>query len=77
MGPVLNSPYLTPREAAEFLRISERTLTSMRYRDVGPRFRKHGGTVVYHIDDLRAWSRTYDYGSGPKHSEKNRERPSL
>ncbi len=77
MGPVLNSPYLTPREAAEFLRISERTLTNMRYRKAGPRFRKHGGTVVYHIDDLRAWSRIYDYGTGPKHKKTIVERPSV
>lgn len=69
MDIVLDSPFLTPAEAAKFLRIKLRTLNNMRYRDEGPRYRKHGGTVVYHIDDLRAWSCKQDCGTGPKHSE--------
>jgi hypothetical protein len=29
----------------------------MRWQQTGPDSRKHGGRVVYHIDDLDAWSR--------------------
>ena len=52
------SPYLTEREAAEFLRLRPRTLANMRWRGIGPKYRKHGGRIVYDIDDLIAWSRS-------------------
>ena len=51
-----DSPYLTPREAAAFLRLKRRTLANMRHRRTGPHYRKHGGRIVYSIDDLTAWS---------------------
>ena len=50
------SPYLTPREAAAFLRLKRRTLANMRHRRTGPQYRKHGGRIVYSVDDLKAWS---------------------
>ena len=52
-----DSPYLTPREAAAFLRLKRRTLANMRHRRTGPHYRKHGGRIVYSVDDLKAWSR--------------------
>ena len=52
-----DSPYLTPREAAAFLRLKRRTLANMRHRRTGPHYRKHGGRIVYSVDDLTAWSR--------------------
>lgn len=52
------SPFLNVKEAAEYLRLRKRTLDNMRWQGVGPRFRKHGGRVVYHRDDLKAWSET-------------------
>lgn len=73
MGSFLDSPFRTPKEAAAFLRIRERTLLNMRYRKAGPRFRKHGGKVIYHVKDLRAWSRDYDFGFGPSHRERKRK----
>lgn len=50
------SPFLNVEEAAAYLRLKKRTLDNMRWQGVGPRFRKHGGRVVYHRDDLKAWS---------------------
>lgn len=50
------SPFLTTREAAHYLCLSYRTLEKMRLTGHGPRFRKHGRYVRYHIADLDAWS---------------------
>jgi excisionase family DNA binding protein len=50
------SPFLTTREAAHYLSLSFRTLEKMRLTGNGPRFRKHGRYVRYHIADLDAWS---------------------
>ncbi|WP_419739564.1 helix-turn-helix transcriptional regulator [Ruegeria sp.] len=50
------SPFLTTREAAYYLCLSYRTLEKMRLTGNGPRFRKHGRYVRYHIADLEAWS---------------------
>ena len=58
------SPYCTPKEAAEYLRLEVRTLNSMRWRNAGPRYRKHGNRVFYRYADLDAWSGGNDCGSG-------------
>ncbi|WP_371637067.1 helix-turn-helix transcriptional regulator [Stappia sp. P2PMeth1] len=50
------SPFLSTREAAFYLGLSYRTLEKMRLTDAGPRYRKHGRFVRYHIADLEAWS---------------------
>jgi predicted DNA-binding transcriptional regulator AlpA len=50
------SPFLDVIEAAAYLRLKRRTLDNMRWQGIGPRFRKHGGRVVYHRDDLNDWS---------------------
>jgi Helix-turn-helix domain len=50
------SPYLTAAEAAEFLRLKAHTLENMRSLGTGPKFRKHGGRILYHRTDLRIWS---------------------
>lgn len=50
------SPFLRLSEAANFLRLDRRTLDNMRQRGTGPLYTKHGGRVVYHHDDLIAWS---------------------
>jgi excisionase family DNA binding protein len=50
------SPFLTTREAAHYLSLSYRTLEKMRLTGHGPRFRKHGRYVRYHIADLDDWS---------------------
>lgn len=51
-----SSPYLLAAEAAAYLRLEERTINNMRWRGEGPAYRKHGGKVIYHRDDLDAWS---------------------
>lgn len=53
---MLESPFLTEKEAAEFLRLAPGTLQNKRLAGNGPTFRRHGGRVLYLRDDLRAWS---------------------
>jgi molybdenum cofactor biosynthesis enzyme MoaA len=48
--------YLTCDEAAEFLRLSARTLEKHRTTGGGPRFRKFGRIVRYTVPDLEAWA---------------------
>ncbi len=50
------SPFLNTAQAAFYVGLSQRTLEKMRLTGHGPRFRKHGRYVRYHIDDLDAWS---------------------
>lgn len=50
------SPYVSVEEAAAYLRLKRRTLDNMRWIGGGPKYRKHGGRVFYHRDDLKAWS---------------------
>lgn len=51
------SPYLNTDQAAHFLKLSPRTLQRMRGKGIGPTPRRHARMVLYHIDDLEAWSR--------------------
>jgi hypothetical protein len=48
--------YLNTRQAAHRLCLSVRKLEAMRRAGKGPRFRRHGRLVFYHVDDLEAWS---------------------
>ncbi len=50
------NPFLNTAQAGHFLGLSMRTLERMRRRGDGPDFRRHGRYVLYHIDDLNAWS---------------------
>lgn len=50
------SPFLATPQAAFYLGLSFRTLEKMRLMGHGPRFRKHGRYVRYHIADLDDWS---------------------
>jgi excisionase family DNA binding protein len=50
------TPFLTTVQAADYVNLSPRTLEKMRVHGHGPRFRKHGSYVRYHIDDLDSWS---------------------
>jgi excisionase family DNA binding protein len=50
------SPFLSTDQAAYYVGLSRRTLEKMRTMGGGPRFRKHGRYVRYHIDDLDEWS---------------------
>lgn len=56
------SDFLTTVEAAEFLRLSPRTLEKQRVLGGGPRFRKFGARVLYAAGDLRSWADSRAYG---------------
>lgn len=52
-------------QAADFLGISERTLTNARYGSLiagrpGPRYRKIGSKCVYSLEDLREWRSQFE-----------------
>ncbi len=53
---LIDSPYKTVDEAAEYLRLNPRTLNNMRCAGKGPCFHKHGRRVLYHVDELIRWS---------------------
>ena len=61
--------YLNNSEAAEFLRLSPRTLEKQRVIGGGPRFRKFGRRVMYAIDDLEAWAnaRSFEMTCDPEY----------
>ena len=48
--------YLTQSEAAEFLRLSPRTLERHRVAGTGPRFTKAGRRVLYRISEIEDWA---------------------
>ena len=55
------SPFLRVTEAAEYLGLTRSTLEHYRWAGGGPNYRKHGGLVFYHIDDLVEWSERRKY----------------
>lgn len=59
----VETPYLTVSEAAEYLRLRRSTIDHYRCSGAGPKYRKHGGRVTYHIDDLDAWSKSKSYNN--------------
>ncbi|MDD5364807.1 MAG: helix-turn-helix domain-containing protein [Gallionellaceae bacterium] len=63
--------YLTNDEAAEYLRLSPRTLEKLRVIGGGPRFRKFGRRVMYAVADLDAWAdqRSFEATSDPEYAE--------
>jgi hypothetical protein len=52
----LGCPFLEEEEAAAYLLLNVKTLQGWRLKGGGPAYRKHGGRIAYHIDDLEAWS---------------------
>ena len=57
------SPFLNTAQAAHYISLSPKTLEKMRVVGGGPKFRKHGRYVVYHIQDLEDWSAGRTHGS--------------
>lgn len=64
--PMIDSPYLWASEAAIYLRISLRALENFRATGEGPAYRKHGGRIVYHREDLERWSARRRFQSSAK-----------
>jgi hypothetical protein len=62
--------YLTTEEAADFLRLSPRTLEKQRVIGGGPRYRKFGRRVLYAIDELEGWAnqRSHEMTSDPDYA---------
>jgi hypothetical protein len=58
-GTGRSCPFLDTRQAAHFLALTPRHLERLRSERRGPVYRRHGRYVVYHIDDLVAWSRAH------------------
>jgi hypothetical protein len=56
MNDSQKSPHLNVAEVGAYLRLKKRTLNNMRWMGTGPNFRKHGGRVFCHIDELKEWS---------------------
>ncbi len=69
MEEVNQNPFLNVREAGAFLRLKKRTMDNMRWMGTGPGFRKHGGRVFYHIDELTERSLATRAKSTPHFSE--------
>ena len=59
----VDSPYLNTAQAAHYVRLSNRTLETLRTIGGGPAYRKHAGRICYHIDDLDAWSAAHRHHS--------------
>lgn len=55
-------PYLTAKQTAFHLGLAASTLKRMRQTGRGPRYRMHGRTCRYHIDDIEAWSAARAHG---------------
>lgn len=53
-----NSPFITPDEAAAWLRMTSATLAQKRHRGVGPKYYQPdgpGSKVLYRMSDLEEW----------------------
>lgn len=57
----VESPFLTTKETATYLRLSVRALEYYRANGGGPRYRKHGNIVVYPKKYVIAWSKAREY----------------
>ena len=49
------SPWMTRAEAADYLRMSAKTLANLASLGEGPKFQKRSGTLRYHRDVLDGW----------------------
>jgi predicted site-specific integrase-resolvase len=56
--------FLNEQEAAQFLRLSPKTMARWRYAGRGPRYRKFGGAVRYHYSDLQSYAEGNTHGGG-------------
>lgn len=61
-----NGPFLTPRQLADILKVSVKTLERLRKRGGGPPFIKFGGGQIrYPVVGLDAWLKDHEHGSSP------------
>jgi hypothetical protein len=62
-GAACSKRYLTNQEAAEYLKLSPRTLNKQRVYGGGPQFHKFGRRVVYALSDLEDWANARSCGA--------------
>jgi hypothetical protein len=71
---LINPPvFLTAREAAALLRLSEITLSRWRIEGSGPPFLKFGRRVLYDHMELLAWAKLQTRGSTSEHGNQRHE----
>ena len=58
-----NQRYLTPKEAAGYMRKSKSYLDKLRVSGGGPLFIKTGNRILYRIGCLDDWMQAHEYGS--------------
>ena len=58
----IKSPVLEKRQAAEFLGVSERTLSRMHAEGIGPPRVQYSRRVVYLLDSLLLWLKSQEIG---------------
>ncbi len=51
----MDTRFLTPAEAAQYLRTSAAALANHRYRGTGPPYLKFGRRVLYDLRDIQIW----------------------
>jgi predicted site-specific integrase-resolvase len=56
MEPGTASPFISTWDAAIYLNVSPTRLQKWRRDGCGPVYRKFGGKIRYHVDELRAWA---------------------
>ena len=56
MSDEAENDFLIVAEAADVMRMAKRTLDNHRCKGTGPKFRRHGGRIVYRRSDLLEWS---------------------
>jgi hypothetical protein len=56
MSDETENDFLVVSEAAKVMRMAKRTLDNHRCKGSGPKFRRHGGRIVYRRCDLLEWS---------------------
>jgi hypothetical protein len=48
--------WMTPKQAAGYLKLTPKALEHLRARSAGPDFHRVSGHIRYHLDDLRSWA---------------------
>jgi Helix-turn-helix domain len=67
--------FLTIEDAAKLLRVKRRTLDNLRWKNIGPPYRRHGGRIVYSRKELLEWSEQRRARTSPP--DKRRSRPTV
>jgi hypothetical protein len=55
LAPPIRSPYLTPKEAASYAKVSAQLLAIMRMKGTGPKYRMFNTQIRYRPEDLDAY----------------------